>query len=399
VDAVTGLAEIERIAADRALTVGARNERVTALLAQCGSDGVGVAVECLLETVDPAVAEYVASYLEVVPDAHEAKTRAAQRLLGMPELAGSAARLVPWLPPDLLDRIARDHHAAAGSPYRSVVFNLAAYFPERLRPYADRIEDPFVRQALLSGAGDDVADALLDQWKNDGDLNHLTRLAFIRTGHAADLIAATRDDVRDPEDWEWLMPLAGRMPDTSRSAGYRPAFAGFVAGQGASNHVIGGAYPAEVPLCVDCGTPAERVLTLSAADLPHGLSRDPSFFWFACECDEVDIIAVRFIDADTHVLFNPQGPPAAEPRLIPVERSMILTPHPNQTGVAMPAVPTATHHQIGGLPRWPSPETHPICGQCGNYMPFLAATTVGPGLLLFGFWCDPCAVSSTQIQA
>jgi hypothetical protein len=207
-----------------------------------------------------------------------------------------------------------------------------------------------------------------------------------------------RDDVPDPDDFDWLMPLAGRLPEQGRPAGHRPAFMGFVADKGESNHVIGGAWPAEVPLCADCGTPAERILTLSAADLPQELSCDPSFFWFACECDEVDIITVRFIGADTQVYFNPQGPAAAEPRLVPVERSMVLTPHPNQTGVTMPAIPAATYHQVGGLPRWRSPETHPICPECGNYMPFLAATTVGRSVLLFGFWCDPCAVSSTRLQ-
>jgi hypothetical protein len=43
-------------------------------------------------------------------------------------------------------------------------------------------------------------------------------LALIRIGHAADLIASVRDDVADPEDWEWLMPLAGRLPVSGRSA-------------------------------------------------------------------------------------------------------------------------------------------------------------------------------------
>jgi hypothetical protein len=44
-------------------------------------------------------------------------------------------------------------------------------------------------------------------------------LALIRTDHAADLIASVRGDVADPEDWEWLTPLAGRLRDSGRSAG------------------------------------------------------------------------------------------------------------------------------------------------------------------------------------
>lgn len=395
-----GLADVERIAADPALTVRERNAGIATLLREHGPVGISVAVECLLETDDRAIAEYLTAYLEEVPEAPAAKTRAAERLLATPAVAASAARLVPWLPPALLDRFVHDHHADLGgdSPYSSVLFTIATYFPGLLRPYAELTENPAIRQALLCGADDAVADAFLEDWKRDRDLTDLWSLALIRTEHAADLIASVRDDVPDPDDWEWLMPLAGRLPEQGRPAGHRPAFMGFVADKGESDHVIGGAWPAEVPLCADCGTPAERILTLSAADLPQELSCDPSFFWFACECDEVDIITVRFIGAETQVYFNPQGPAAVEPRLVPVERSMVLTPHPNQTGVTMPAIPTATHHQVGGLPRWRSPETHPICPECGNYMPFLAATTVGRSVLLFGFWCDPCAVSSTRLQ-
>ncbi|MGW7680525.1 hypothetical protein ACWGID_07275 [Kribbella sp. NPDC054772] len=387
------LDSIERIAADPDLTVRDRDERITALLAP---HGPGVAADCLEGTEDRAIAEYVAAYLERIPGAAEEKLRAARRLLSVPELAPAAARLVPWLPADVLDGIIRNHHAELGArtPYSSVLFAIATYFPERLRSFADGIDNPFIAQATLSGAADDVADALLDRWKNERDLDHLWKLALIRTEHAADLIASVRDDVDNPEDWEWLMPLAGRMPDSDRPSGIRPAYLGFLADKGVGSHVVGGAFPGDVPLCADCGTPAARVLTLSAADLPYELSRDPSFFWFTCECDEVDVIVVRLSDEGTKVFFNPQGPSVPS-----AERSMVLAVHPNQTGVTMPAVPTADHHQIGGLPRWQTPETHPICPDCGRFMPFLAATTVGrERVLVFGFWCDPCGLSTTRLQ-
>ncbi|MGN9846559.1 hypothetical protein ACTMTI_51485 [Nonomuraea sp. H19] len=403
---------IEEIVFDEELSVAAKGERVTALLALAGTEGIAAAITCLMETSDSRVAEHVAAYLEMIPGAQAEKTRAAERLRRTVPLARSAARLVPWLPAATLDAFIQDYLAVPypDSPYSAVLFNIGIYFPERLRHCADRIDSPSIKQSLLSGAADDLADALLAEWKNDGDLDHLWALALIRTEHAAELIASVRDEVPNPEDWEWLMPLAGRLPDTGKAAGFHPAFMGFVADKGASNHIMGGTYSHQVPLCAECGAPAERVLTLSAGDLPHNLSHDPSFFWFSCDCDEVDVITVRFTGQGTKVYFNPQGPASREPRLIPGERSMVLEPHPNQTGVSKTAIPGSvtrnSHHQVGGLPRWPTPETHPICPECGNFMPFLAAVDSGPTpfgpvqfpWLLFGFWCDGCAVSTTRTQ-
>lgn len=334
-----GLADVERIAADPALTVRERNAGIAALLRQHGPGGIRAAVECLLETEDRAIAEYLTAYLEEIPEAHAAKTRAAERLLATPAVAASAARLVPWLPPALLDRFVHDHHADLGgdSPYSSVLFTTATYFPGRLRPYAQLIEHPAIRQALLCGADDAVADALLERWNRDRDLTDLWSLALIRTEHAADLITSVRYDVPDPDDFDWLMPLAGRLPEQGRPAGHRPAFMGFVADKGESHHVIGSAWPADVPLCADCGTPAERILTLSAADLPHELSCDPSFFWFACECDEVAIAhrpaIVRLPCGPTTVgrPTSPQQGTPSSPALRP------LVPQPRRT--ASPATP------------------------------------------------------------
>jgi hypothetical protein len=406
------IGRIEELVFDEELTVAEKEERVTALLTRAGTEGIAAAVTCLMETSDSRVAEFVAAYLEMIPGAHEEKTAVAERLRVAGPLARSAARLVPWLPGTTLDAFVRDYLAAPGpdSPYFDVLFNIGIYFPERLRHCADRIDSPSIEQSLLSGAPDDLADALLAKWRTDGDLDHLSALALIRTGHAAKLVASVRDEVPDPEDWEWLMPLAGRLPDTGRESGFHPAFMGFVADRGASRHVMGGAYPYQVPLCAACEAPAERVLTLSAGDLPHNLSHDPSFFWFSCDCDEVDVITVRLAGQDTMVYFNPQGSASREPRLIPGERSMVLEPHPNQTGVSGVAIPGSVsrnaHHQVGGLPRWPSPDLHPICPECGNFMPFLTAVDSGPTpfgpvrfpWLLFGFWCDGCAVSTTCAQ-
>lgn len=68
-----------------------------------------------METSDGEVAEFVAACLELVPGAHEEKTRAAERLRGVGHSPG--------------------HHA-------------------------DRIDDPVILRSLLSGAPDVLADSL-----------------------------------------------------------------------------------------------------------------------------------------------------------------------------------------------------------------------------------------------
>ncbi|WP_407550335.1 hypothetical protein QOM21_14625 [Streptomyces sp. Pv4-95] len=398
---------VEEIAFDSSLSVSERSQRITETFSEQGAEGPDLAVSCLLKTTDEAIAEYAAAYLELVPGNSEAKTRAAERLRGAGALASSAARLVPWLPESLIDAFIDDFLSSPGedSPLSSVIFSIGVYHPDLLRPHAGLL-GPTVRPSLLSGAPDTQADALLNDWHRTGDGDNLQALALIRTPHAADLIASVRAELDSFDDWEWLMPLAGRLPDTGSESGFTPSFMGFVTARGESPHVMGGRYAQDVPLCVQCNAPADRVLTLSARDMPQTLSRDPSFFWFSCDCDEVDILTVRFTDDATYAYFQPQGPAAESSRVVPGERSMTLERHPNQTGVSRPAVAGLARHQVGGLPRWPSPETHPYCPECGNFMPFLAAVDSGPTPFgpmsfpgsLFGFWCDHCSVSTTRSQ-
>ncbi|MFE4372631.1 hypothetical protein ACFRMN_31240 [Streptomyces sp. NPDC056835] len=399
---------IEKIALDAGLSVPEKRERIIAFLTHSGDRGVPAALECLSETTDNRVSEFVAAYLQMIPGAQEEKTRAAERLRGAGPLAQSAARLVPWLPTSVIDAFIQDYLAdpAPDSPLESVLLSIGVYFPERLRPHADRIENPFVRRTLLSGAPDSFADALLGRWRQNRDIDDLHSLALVRTQHAADHIDSLRDDVDDPEDWEWLMPLVGRLPDSGKNSGSSPSFMGFIADEGESDHVMGGTYAEDVPLCASCHTPAERILTLSSKSLPYKLSQDPTFFWFSCDCGEVDRIVARFTADGTRVYFGQQGVSAERSRIVPGKRSLVLEPHPIQPGTSLPAIPGRSQHQVGGLPRWPSPELHPICPGCGNFMPFLAAIDSGPtpfgpmGFegLLFGFWCDDCFVSTTQIQ-
>ncbi|AJT69820.1 hypothetical protein T261_8225 [Streptomyces lydicus] len=405
---MTPTERVEEIAFAPELSVADKAQSIIEYFSAQGDRGAENAGAFLMETTDEAVAEYVAEYLELVPDARQVKVRAAERLRAAGPVVRSAARLVPWFPESLTDAFIEDYLASPDpdSPLASVIFNIAVYHPDRLRPYEDRLGTSLYRESLLSGAPDERADSLLRDWREAHDRAGLLSLALIRTPYAADLITSVRDEVDTYEEWEWLMPLAGRMSDSGAVAGFRPAFMGFVTDRGESPHVMGGQYEQDVPLCARCNAPADRVLTLSVSDLPYEFSSDPSFFWFSCDCDEVDILYVQFTADGTRAFYQPQGPSAETSRVVPGELSMALETHPNQTGVSRAAITGRSRHQVGGLPRWPSPETHPLCPGCGNFMPFLVAvdsglTPFGPmgfGGSLFGFWCDRCSMSATRSQ-
>lgn len=408
---MSDITAIESVLGDNSLHGITKRRQIFELLCAKPNRGAGVAADYLAETEDEAGADYVAQYLALIPGAHAEKTRAAERLRQAGVLARAAAWLVPWLPDELLDGFVSDYLAEtkpSASPASSVVYSIGLFQPDRLRPYADRLE-PHMRRALLSGAPDELADAFLRVWQETHDLSRLEALALIRTDHARERLLAARDTVDEPADWEELMELAGTLPDSGRPSGFRPAHMAFIVEKGEGPHVVGGPFQGDVPVCLECEEPAERVLELAAASLPFGLKNDASFFWYACECEATDSTTVRITpDGGTHVYFGPAAPASENGGLVPGgERALVIEEHPNQVGISDEAMAGNSQHQVGGLPQWVTVDRHPRCPECGTYMPFLAS--IGGDLTpfgelgfegcLYGFWCDDCCVSSTKYQS
>jgi hypothetical protein len=400
------------IAGDQSLSVRERVDRIALELSPSADRGLGAVVECLLETDDERISGFAAQYLALLPGAAPEKTRVAQRLQssGLP-IVRSAARLVPWLSDDVLRDFVGDYlqNPEKGSPLSSVAFNVAAYAPELLRPFAEGIENRSIHRGLLSGAPDELVDAFCEKWRREGgveDTALLESLALIRTSHAAEVIASVRDEVEDSHEWERLLSLSGRLPDSDRSAGFRPALMGSVTGAGESPHVMGGSLGKNMPICLSCSAATERVLTLSAADLPFALSADPSFFWYTCDCGILDSVTVRLTSEGIEVYHGERGNSDPERRIVPGDLSLTLEPHRNQAGISMRATAGQSRHQVGGLPQWIRIEAHPHCPECEKSMPFLASVDSGPtpyghmGFTgtLYGFWCDDCQVSVTEFQ-
>lgn len=372
---------------DDSVSVDEVVDRVTARLVQQPDSGVGDAIDCLLTTGDARIASYATNYLALLPGLHEEKTRVADRLCSDDDLATAAAPLVPWLSAGLLERIAKAYVEGDDpeGPLVDVVFSIAMYHPGVLRPYLERIEDVDMRLGMMSGAPDEYVPGLVAEARQrPGALDLLARM---RSEPAARALLDLRADVPDTAEWETYVEMAGLLPDSGQSAGHQPAYLGSVVEGGRSPHVMGAAVAG--PDCPACGEAAGHVLTLRGADLPFGLSGDPSFFWFGCGCYAQDSLTVRGVQAV-------DGP-----------RALALEPHPNQAGISIDSAYGSSRHQVGGLPCWITPAAHPRCAECAAVMRYLVTVDSGPtpyGRMgfdgtLYGFWCDGCQVSTVVHQA
>jgi hypothetical protein len=400
--------QIDTIIANQQLPWLAKRAQIFAFLAGQPDRGVQAATEALLTTEHRHVAEYVAQYLELIPGAAAEKTRAAERLRQHSVLVSSAARLVPWLPDDLLDGFVADYLAIGEpkSPVSGVLYTMAIHAPERLRPFRDRIENEHVQLGLVAGSPDSTVDELTGEWRSDGELETLVELALVRTDYALERIRSLREELEQPT-WEMLVELAGGLPHREGTVSRQPVFVGFVAAAGESPHVVGGLASGKVPICPVCEAPTAPLLSLDAGSLPYELAHDPVFYWYSCECDEMDSTTVRVEPGGLTVYYGPSGPADSGTSLTGGERSLVLEEHRNQRGVSLRGTPGQNRHQVGGLPRWRRMEIHPRCPECHTAMPFLAYmdSSRSPfGQLEFGgtvfcFWCDDCQVSSTKLQS
>ncbi|MEU3708777.1 hypothetical protein [Streptomyces catenulae] len=400
--------EIQRINASSRLVGPKKRERIFAYLSTLEEHGATAAAEELAATDSRYLAEYLAQYLELVPGYAAEKSRAAEALREHGELVGAAARLVPWLPEKTLQGFIDDYVSTGDpdAPVANVLYTIGIYRPELLRPVADRIPDDSMRQSMLSGAPDSEVQRLLGEWEADKNPYHLVRLAFTRTPLAQEALLGVRDEFDGSPEWETLLELSGALPDSPLSAGCSPAYMGFVAERGTGPHQVARPVSGDVPVCHLCETPAGHLLTLSAEDLPYGLTADPTFYWYACGCDGTESTTVRNDQGRTTVYYGPQGPADPDFSFAGGERSLVLEPHPNQVGVTTRGVTEQSLHQVGGLPRWIRPDIHPRCPECSKVMRFLAfmdsaRTPFGQlrlGGIVYCFWCDGCRVSSTKIQ-
>jgi hypothetical protein len=405
---VTALADILR---DASAEHGELLSRAAAHLHKQPDHGAAEAVEFFRTSDDPDQARVAATYLGLLPNQRSHRTSVVEHGL---RRGGLFTRAVTW-PLRLAEEQAID---AAVVQYVTdpgaigtydLAFESALFFPGALRAHRDEIADEMLSQALLAGAPDSIAADLEAAYRDDPDPQTLRALAAVRTDRALEALIDLRPLV--PEHEHALLDLylesGGVFPDTREASVYPRALLGFVSDREASPHAMGAGFAGPVPECPVCGTPATRVLTVSAGDTPFELRADPSFFWLSCECDSVEYLYVDFAGDRPSGLMVPMTDSEPDQPIVPGRPSLVLEDHPNQHGYGIEVSAEFALHQVGGYPPWIELDRHPVCPRCSRSMRFLAAVDSGPTVfgpmrfegLLFGFWCDDDAVSCTTRQS
>jgi hypothetical protein len=164
------------------------------------------------------------------------------------------------------------------------------------------------------------------------------------------------------------------------------------------------------PACPECG---RRLWNLASLRPPHGPEDGPPEGVPLYHCMTMD---------------SPRTPPLFV-RLL--ERPEVLTPKPVEdvsddyeawtpsadalnlsidwTPAAKGQDPEPWVAQLGGEPRWIQGDETPVCPVCDTRMDFVAALPAKDDVLplylgsgravVYGFWCGPCRVSATRLQA
>lgn len=369
--------------------------------------GIAEASAFFREARDEAEARYPADHVGALPDHRDAKRALVELALDeRPDLLGAVTQPLRGAGAETAKRVALAHLDAPTEATEGAIYEAARFFPDAVREYAERLDDDEdLRLALLPGAPDDVVAKLEAAYEDDPDEDTLLALSKVRTAAALEVLIDIAGSAPDRERLELYIESSGVFPDTRTASVWFDAFRGFVVRRGAAPHEIGPGLSGPRPVCPVCCTPSTRVLTLAASELSFDLRTDPSFFWFSCEHDAIPYLYVDFSGDVREGMMVPMGDGEPEQPLLP-EASLVLETHPSPRGFGVTSPSGYALNQVGGFPPWIQLTRHPHCPKCSTSMHFLAALDSGPSELgpvelpgiLYGFWCDDCAVSCTMKQ-
>jgi hypothetical protein len=394
------------------LTVDEKVEKTAEKLITTPDKGVSESIEFILNTDEPASATYPANYLALLPNLRSEKRQVVEHILNnKKQLMVAATNLVKDMPNDVVQRLIDEYFKnTSSSDMYSIIFEVAQYFPEQLRKYATDIEDEYIREAILPGGPDSWVDDLVNQYREDEEPEHLQALAWFRTNKALDtlLTLAPKVSEEDQENIYAYLENSGVFPDTRLASIYFKNYRGYVVSRDQSPHYMGGSFPYPVPKCPFTDTPANRILTLDISQLDLGLESgyNPTFFWYEGS-HPPDCIYVQFTEDGIKGLMTPMTDGTVGTNLIPGELALKLEEYPRKHGRGGAASPGFSNHQVGGYPSLIRFERFPRCPVCGQGMRFLMSIDsgmtpfgrLGFNGILYGFWCDSCAVSCTYRQS
>ncbi|MBD2504561.1 hypothetical protein [Anabaena azotica] len=314
------------------------------------------------------------------------------------------------MPNYVVDRLIDEYFQdTESSDLYNIIFEVAQYFPEKLHPFASQIDDEYLQELILPGGPDSWVDDLVNKYRQDEDPQHLKALSWFRTDKALDALITLSKAIPE-EDLEAVYAYienSGVFPDSRLASVYFQNYRGYVVARNESPHHMGGSFPHPVPKCPITDTPANRILTLDKSNLNLDIESqyNPSFFWYESGYPP-NCIYVQFTENGVKGLMTPMTDGEVGTDLIPGKLALKLEEYPLKYGRAGTATSGFSNHQVGGYPVWMRFQRFKRCPVCGQGMKFLV--TIDSGMtpfgklgfngILYGFWCDPCAVSCTYQQ-
>ncbi|MBD2768909.1 hypothetical protein IC235_13525 [Hymenobacter sp. BT664] len=403
---------ITQILANSSLTVDEKVEKITGELHSYPDKGIAESIEFIMNTDDANAASYPANYLALLPNLQKEKRKVVENILdSKPYLMSAITNLVKQLPDDVIERLIDDYFKdSSSSDLYNVIFEAASFFPEKLHTHAPRIEHKYIKELILPGGPDSWVDDLVNEYLKNKSPEYLKQLAGLRTDKALDalLTLAPRVPEEDLAQLYAYIESSGVFPNTRLASVYFQSYRGYVVSRGESPHHMGGSFPHPVPKCLVTNTPANRILTLdvSQVDLEIESAYNPSFFWYESDYSP-DCLYVRFTEDGLQGIATPMTDGEVGTGLIPGELALKLEAYPLKYGRGGSAVPGYSNHQVGGYPSLMRFERFPRCAVCGKGMRFLVSIDsgmtpfgrLGFDGILYGFWCDDCAVSCTYRQS
>lgn len=402
---------IEEIVANAELRVSEKAPAINRLLSAEANHGADTACEILRKTKDPRVASFAANHLALFAEYASEKNEIASDILEhRREIIVAVTNLVRFLQPELVEKIVAAYlHEPAGDLY-NLAYEVATWFPSRLREHFSEVTDSLLRLGMLSGGPDNWAQAIAERYRNSKSVDALDSLGRMHTPFAVDRLRTLAPEVSSEhhENWKAALNNCGADEATKTSLISKPAFMGFVAPPDRSHHRVGGPCQGMVPQCLDCDQPGYLVLSLHGPGLPFDLriEDDLEFFWFSCQCDNPAYVNIRGSGEQRQVLIGAQTAADDKVTLLPEAASLQLVEHPNQSGISLDAGAGLARHQVGGNPHWMHPIAFPVCLSCQKPMRFVAQ--IDSGMTIFGplsfkgilycFWCNECQCSTTFQQ-
>lgn len=402
---------ITKILNNSSLSVDEKVEKTAEVLSALPDRGVAEAVELILNTDTPAKATYPVNYLALLPNLQQEKKQVVEHIINnKKELLIAATNLVKDLPDDVINKLINEYFQdPESSDLYNIIFEVAQFFSEKLHPFASQIEDESLLELILPGGSDSWVDDLVNKYHEDQDPEHLKALAWFRTDKALDALITLLKTVSEENlaDVYAYIESSGVFPDSRLASVYFKNYRGYVVSRDESPHHMGGSFPHPVPKCPVTDTPANRILTLDRSQLDLDLESgyNPSFFWYESGYPP-DCIYVQFTENRIKGLMTPMTHGEVGTDLIPGELALKLEEYPLKHGRGGTATPGFSNHQVGGYPSWIRFERFPRCPVCSSGMKFLASIDsgmtpfgkLGFDGILYGFWCDSCAVSCTYKQ-